>query len=197
VDRFVIAGHSFGATISLFIAAQNPQRVEGVILFDGGALPSEEAIQFFEGYYDTLQYRFSSAEDYVGRYRNGPLYQPWTDAMEQMVRSNLYQQPDGTFIRRVPRYVLDADRRSEQLDTWKNLPELYPQVRCPVLILRAEMGIMGVEDRLLSDPVIAQMQAGMPNSNAVTVIGAGHTSLLTIPSPERDEAILNFLGISS
>jgi len=197
VDQFVAAGHSFGATISLFMAAQYPQRVSGLILFDGGAMPSEEAIQFFEGYYDTLQYRYESDAAYVARYRNAPLYQPWTDALERLVRSNLYQQPDGTFIRRVPRYVLDADRRSEQLETWKGLPELYPQVACPVLVLRAEMGIMGVEDQLLPDPVIATMQAGMPTSTVVTIMGAGHTSLLTIPSRERDEAILNFLGLSS
>ena len=55
VDRFVAAGHSFGATLSIFLAAQYPERVCGLILFDGGAMPSANAVEFLDAYYTTLQ----------------------------------------------------------------------------------------------------------------------------------------------
>ncbi len=193
VERFVAAGHSFGATVSVFLAAQFPERVCGLMLFDGGAIPNTTAIEYLDAYYDSLQYHYASADDYIDRYRRAPLYQPWTPELEMLVRSNLFQQPDGTFFRRVPRFVVDADRRVEQLETWNQLPSLYKQINCPVLILRAGMGVVSAEDQVLSDEVIATMLEGMPMAGVVTIAEAGHTSLLTIPSAERDTAILAFL----
>jgi len=35
----------------------------------------------------------------------------------------------------------------------------------------------------------------MPAARVVTIPEAGHTSLLTIPSQERDAAVLEFLGL--
>jgi pimeloyl-ACP methyl ester carboxylesterase len=197
IERFVVAGHSFGATLAVFLAAQAPHRVAGLILYDGGAVPSKQSMTVLDAYYNSLQYRYPSAEAYVDRFRTTPLYQPWTSELEQLVRSNLVQEPDGTFIRRVPRYVVDADRRSESQNIWQQLPELYKVIECPVLILRAGHGVMGREDQVLSDYVIAIMRQGMPRARVVTVDPAGHTSLLTIPYAERDEAILQFLGLSN
>ncbi len=193
LDSFVAAGHSFGATLSVFLAARFPERIRGLILFDGGAIPGPLAVQFLDYYYSTLQYRYANADDYVNRFKNAPLYQPWTDDLEQLVRSNLFRQPDGTYMRNVPRYVVEADKRVDNLETWQQLPELYPKISCPVLILRAEMGAMGREDQVLPDDVIETMRRGLPQAQVVTVEGAGHTSLLTIPAPARDAAILDFL----
>jgi pimeloyl-ACP methyl ester carboxylesterase len=195
VQRFVVAGHSLGATIGVFLAAQYPDRVTGLILFDGGAIPNPVAVEMLNAYYDSLTYRYPSLEAYVARFRNAPAYQPWTDELEQLVRSNLIQQPDGSYFRRVARYVIEADRRAEHLETWKQLPDLYARVECPTLILRAGMGMVGVEDRVLSDEAVAAMRAGLHSSRVVTIERAGHTSLLTIPSEERDSAILEFLGL--
>src|SRR5262245_3294520 len=38
IERFVVAGHSLGGIIAMFIAAQIPDRVKGLILFDSGAV---------------------------------------------------------------------------------------------------------------------------------------------------------------
>jgi pimeloyl-ACP methyl ester carboxylesterase len=196
VERFIASGHSMGATICVFLAAQHPERVAGLILFDGGAIPGELALQMLNAYYDSIQYRYPSVEAYVERFRNAPTYQPWTEALEALVRSNLYRQPDGSYIRQTPRYVIDADRRAENMQTWQQLPELYGQIQCPVLILRAGMGLIGQEDRVLPDDTITSMVDKLPSARVVTIEEAGHTGLLTIPSPERDGAILEFLGLT-
>jgi pimeloyl-ACP methyl ester carboxylesterase len=196
VERVVLAGHSFGAAISILMAAALQQRVVGVMLFDGGAIPPEGTASVLDAYYSTLQYRFASADLYVERFRQSPLYQPWTDELDTLVRSNLMQQPDGSFIRRVPRYVVDADRRSETADAWQQLPALYSQITCPVLIVRAALGVFGRDDQVLADSVMTAMRDGMPHARVVTINEAGHTSLLTIPSENRDRAVLTFLGLS-
>ena len=195
VERFVASGHSMGATICVFLAAQFPERVAGLILFDGGAIPGELAIQMLNAYYDSIQYHYPSVEAYVERFRNTPTYQPWTEELEALVRSNLYQQPDGTYIRQVPRYVIDADRRAENVQTWQQLPELYRRIDCPALILRAGMGLIGPEDRVLPDETVANMLDAMRSAKLVTIEQAGHTGLITTPSQERDAAILDFLGL--
>jgi pimeloyl-ACP methyl ester carboxylesterase len=195
IDRVVVSGHSFGAAIGVFMAAKFPQRISGLLLFDGGAVPSPQALAVLDAYYTNLQYRYASADAYVDRFRQAPLYQPWTEELEILVRSNLYQQPDGTFIRRVPRYVVDADRRSQSVAVWQQLPALYNQVQCPVLIVRAGHGVIGREDQVLSDAVIDAMKAHLPAAEVVTVEPAGHTSVLTIPHAHRDHSILQFLGL--
>jgi pimeloyl-ACP methyl ester carboxylesterase len=195
LDRFVIAGHSFGAAISLLLAAQHPHRVTGLILFDGGAPPAPEAARLLDAYYGSLRYRYPTAEAYIERFKASPLYQPWTEELDILTRSNLYQQPDGTYIRQVARYVVDAERRAESEAFWAQLPELYAQVRCPVLIVRAGYGITGKDDQVLPDATLAAMLAAMPSARAVTVEEAGHTSLMTIPHGGRDAAICAFLGI--
>jgi pimeloyl-ACP methyl ester carboxylesterase len=195
IEQFVAAGHSMGAAISVFLAANYPARVTSLILFDGGALPGPMASQVLNAYYDTIQYQYTSIEDYVERFKGAPAFQPWTEELETLVRSNLYQQPDGTYIRRMARYVLDIERRidAEALD--RELTDLYPRIQCPVLILRAGTGLMGATDRALPDEVIAKMQSAMPTAEIVTIEEAGHTSLLTIPSDERDTALLQFLKL--
>jgi pimeloyl-ACP methyl ester carboxylesterase len=197
IDQFVAAGHSFGATLSVFLAAQCLDRVRGLMLFDGGAVPSPLAVQLLDHYYSTLQYSYPDAETYVNRFKESALYQPWTDELEILIRSNLYAQPDGSFMRNVPRYVVNADRRAGQMDAWAQLPDCYRQIECPVLIVRAGLGIMGKADQILNDEVIGTMLEGLPQAQIVTVEAAGHTSLLSIPSERRDRAILEFLGTIS
>jgi pimeloyl-ACP methyl ester carboxylesterase len=55
--------------------------------------------------------------------------------------------------------------------------------------------VIGRQDQVLPDAVIDKMRLGMPAAKVVTIEQAGHTSLLTIPSPKRDQAVLQFLGL--
>ncbi|MCC7206607.1 MAG: alpha/beta hydrolase [Anaerolineae bacterium] len=193
VGRFIAAGHSFGGHISLYLAAAYPERVVGLLLFDGGVVAGPLAAQMLAAYYDNLHYRYPSVDAYVERFKASPLYQPWTDELDALVRSNLYQQPDGTYIRAVARYVVEAERRPENMAHWARIPDQYPLVRCPTLIVRAGKGIVGDFDQVIPDEQLAAVLAAIPGSRAVTVPEAGHTSLMTIPSAARDEAVLSFL----
>jgi pimeloyl-ACP methyl ester carboxylesterase len=196
IGRCVVAGHSFGANLAVFLAAQHPQRVSGLILYDGGAFPSQAARQLLNFYYDNLQYKYPSLEDYIERYRSQPIYQPWTEELELLVRSNLHRQPDGTYIRNIARFVIDSDRRNEHIESWRRLEDMHPQIACPVLVLRAGLGITGPNDQVLDDATLEVMQNGMPHAEIVTIPQAGHTTIVTMPSPERDAAIERFLGVT-
>ncbi|HRE47000.1 MAG TPA: alpha/beta hydrolase [Aggregatilineales bacterium] len=193
IETFILAGHSFGAMLSVLIAAHHPERVAKVILFDGGASPDPTAAQALTLYYDSIPYRYPDSDAYVNRFKGSPLYQPWTDELEALIRSNLTLQPDGTYIRSIARYVLEAERKPENLVQLAELDALHAKIACPVLIVRAGMGMFSVDDPLLSEDILAKMVKAFPNARAVTIPDAGHTSLMTIPSTIRDQALITFL----
>jgi pimeloyl-ACP methyl ester carboxylesterase len=197
VEHVVLAGHSFGAALAVMLAAQfseeSPERLAGLMLFDGGAPASPTATEALTAYYDHLQYRYATMDEYVDRYRHAPLYQPFTEELETLIRSNLFEQPDGTYIRRMSRFVMDSDRSAQHRKAFDQLPSLYMRLNCPTLILRAEYGITGAEDQVLDDETTEAMAEDL-SAQVVTIKGVGHTSLLTSPSEERDQAILRFLS---
>ncbi|MCS6870285.1 MAG: alpha/beta hydrolase [Anaerolineae bacterium] len=196
ISQCAVVGHSFGAMLGVWLAAHSPERVSHLVLIDGGAPPNPREVQALNAYYDTMPYRYPSLEAYIERFKTHPLYQPYTEELDLLLRSNLRQQPDGSYIRCIARYVLDAERSPTAVAQWMQLPELYPRVRCPVLILRAGMGIFSPTEPVLTDDILAMMQAGMPQAEILTIPEAAHTTIVTMPHAERDAAILRFLGVS-
>ena len=194
VETFVAAGHGYGASVALTLAAQFPDRAVGLMLLDGGAIP-DETVPTLDRFYTGLRYRFPSTESFVAEFRDQPLYQPWTGELETFIRSNMVNQPDGSAIRHVSRYAVETDWHDQQVETMEQLPTLYAAVQCPVLILRAGRGITQETDQVLPNSAIQAMTSGMPQAKVVTIPEAAHLTLLTIPSAERNAAILDFLGI--
>ena len=197
IQRFVVTGHSLGGIIGLYIAAQYPDRVTGLIMFDSGAVAPDSAWRLLVSYYEGTRYHYNSLDEYVSRFKNSPLYQPWTEELEALVLSNLFRQPDGTYTRQIPRYVLETDLHSLTPESREKLAELYPKIECPVLIFRASMGLFGPGSMVLPDESLSALLHAIPSAQAITIEEASHTSLLTIPCEARDRAIVKFLGLET
>ena len=79
-------GHSLGALIGLVFAAQYPDRVDRLILADGGGkLTKKQTEKVFAGIQHTLDRLgkvFPSREAYLGLMKKNPLLQPWSPALE-------------------------------------------------------------------------------------------------------------------
>ncbi len=196
ISQCAVVGHSFGAMLGVWLAAHEPERVTHLVLIDGGAPPNPHEVRALNAYYDSMAYRYPSLDAYIERYKAHPLYQPYTEELDALLRSNLRLQPDGSYMRVMARYVLDAERAPAAVAQWADLPRLYAQVRCPVLILRAGMGIFSPTEPVLTDEIVALMQAGMPQAQVLTIPEAGHTTIVTMPHPQRDAALLRFLGVA-
>lgn len=195
LDRPYLVGHSYGAALCVFLAAARPDWFSGVVLMDGGAVPNPLVLQMLNAYYDNMNYRYPTLDAYMDRYRNQPTYLPWTDELEALLRSNLRRQPDGTYIRQMARYVLDTDRSADSFAAWEQLPTLYEQISCPILIIRAEWGIFSRHDPVIPEDTLTEMQRSMPHAQVVTIPAAGHTTVVTGDYPERDAALLAFFGL--
>ncbi|HLA45523.1 MAG TPA: alpha/beta hydrolase [Aggregatilineales bacterium] len=196
ITRFILAGHSFGAAVALFFVHHFPHMVEKLILLDGGTPPSELVWQLFDAYHRNLTYEYESVEAYLAPYRQLPTLQPWTDAAEMLVCANVQETPQGKAVRVVPRYVVESELDALDMEQWRSLHDLYPDIDIPVLLIRAGMGSFSREDRHINDDTAAMMQAGFPDLTIFDMPDSGHTGILTVDSPARDAILRQFLDIA-
>ena len=97
-------GHSLGAFISLVFAAQYPQRVDRLILVDGGGKLSEtQMAKVFAGIkpsLDRLGQVFPSFEAYLSLMKQAPYLQPWNSYMETYFRYEVEEVEGGCSLPR-------------------------------------------------------------------------------------------------
>ena len=138
LGRVVVAGHSWGATIALQLAADRPELVAGLAVIDGPVRPWSETGLSWEQAEKFMQpplplYR--DLEQAVGE-RRAVLKAAWGDDLVDFVRAGLVEDPGGL------RLPLTAAIRLQILRAMYFQPYgiLWPQVRCPVLLALATGG---------------------------------------------------------
>ena len=193
LDRVVLMGHSLGAFIATVFGAKFPDRIEKIILVDGGGDLSEEQMnKVFEGIRPALERLgqiYPSADEYLNIMKQAPYIQPWTSEIETYYQYEIEQTKGGVKTNIDPMHIQEEALNVRQL----NIREFYPELKCPVLILRATEGLVNPDDILLPQDVIDKMTGEIPKAEVVTVEGANHYSIIFQPFAERDRAILEFL----
>ena len=193
IDRAVVMGHSLGAFIGLAFAAQYPERVNRLILIDGGGDLSQEQIdQVFAGIkpaLDRLQHVFPSVETYLETMRQAPFIQPWSPATETYFRYEIEATDDGVRTNIQPSHIAEEAGNIRQV----KFDAFYPQVQCPVLILRAPLGLLSENDILLPEDVIERMIREIPDARRFDVNGMNHYGIVFQPHEARNQAIKGFL----
>jgi len=194
LERPVLMGHSLGAFISLVFAAQSPQRVDRLILVDGGGKLSETQMsKVFAGIkpsLDRLGQVFPSLETYLSQMKQAPYLQPWNSYMEAYFRYEIEEVEGGIRSRVHPKHIEEEARNLKKVDS----REFYNKVKAPTLILRATKGMLAEDDLLLPEDVVDRMVHEIPNAKRVDVEGTNHYSILFQPNRKRDQAILKFLS---
>lgn len=193
LDRAVMMGHSLGAFISLAFAAQYPDRVEGLVLVDGGGKLSEEQLnRVFEGIRPALERLgkiFPSREAYMETMKRAPYIQPWSSALETYYAYELEDAEGGVRCNIHPANVQEEALNLRKVD----VARFYEQVSCRTLILRATEGLFSPDDILLPEEVVQRMVREIRNSRRVDIEGANHYGIVFQPNGLRDRALLKFL----
>ena len=194
LERPVLMGHSLGAFISLAFAAQYPQRVDRLILVDGGGKLSQTQIaRVYAGIkpsLDRLGKIFPSFEVYLSMMKQSPYFQPWTSYMEAYFRYEVEEAEGGIRCGVHPEHIDEEARNLGKVDS----SQFYGRVTCPTLILRSTKGMLAEDDLLLPEEVAEQMVREIPNARKIDLEGTNHYSILLQPNKIRDQAILNFLN---
>jgi pimeloyl-ACP methyl ester carboxylesterase len=193
-DRVVLIGHSLGAFIALAFAARHPERVEKLVLVDGGGTLDQaqwdRVTRAIRPSLERLGQVFPSFDDYTRHLKQTPYLQPWSRSIETYFRYEIELAAGGIRSKINPAHIAEEAQNMRR----ESPSQYYPQVRCPVLILRATRGILSPDDLVLPEPAAAAMLAALPRAVCVSVAGSNHFSLLIQPQPERDRAIREFLA---
>jgi pimeloyl-ACP methyl ester carboxylesterase len=144
IERVVLAGHSMGGTASLLAAAQAPERVRALALFDPVVLPPVAERPPTKGLVTTSpmvqgavrrRREFPSHQAAVDSYRGRGAFRTWTeDQLVDYVAGGFHARPDGTVeIACAPEWEV-SNYLNQDHDPWS----AFERSRCPIRILRAE-----------------------------------------------------------
>lgn len=193
LDRIALMGHSLGAFIALAFAARRPERVDRLVLVDGGGTLEQaqwdRVAAAIKPSLERLGRVFPSFEAYLRPLKETPYLQPWSEAIETYFRYDVEFAAGGVRSKINPAHIAEETRNLRR----ETPSGYYSRVRCPVLILRATRGILCAEDLVLPKTAVAAMLAAMPQAACVSVEPSDHYSILIQPQPERDRAVKEFL----
>ncbi len=190
LEKFVLLGHSFGATTSTYTATIRPERVKALILLDGGSEPPWETLKLMYPSVKRLEKSYASLEEYLAVQRSVVYHKPWTRGLEQCLSDEMEQGPDGTVRSRSSAKAIEHDLDMHFLYTvFFHLPE----VQCPTLLLRPSEGLLGATGHVYSDQLAASIAGRIPQCRVVTVQGGNHYTMLMQDNPPVTPAIEEFL----
>nr|WP_314121927.1 alpha/beta hydrolase [uncultured Brevundimonas sp.] len=186
----VMAGHSMGGTASLLAAAERPDRVSSLVLFDPVIWKRSAVLAFNLPFAHRLmagipiarstlrrRSRFDSREQAMAAYRGRGAFKGWPDMVLADYLSEGLTQPDGEgqgdFALTADPAWEAANYAAQAHDPWRALR----RYRGPVRILKAEHGA------LTHVPVAPR---GLPNVSVEVVSGGGHLFPMTHADVARD-----------
>lgn len=187
LERFTLSGLSMGGWHSMLYAADNPERVERIVMVDIGPEPSEAA-RASAGDRPPTPMEFDSLQDAIAWMRSG---NPWAsdDRLAKDARDKMRQADGGKWTWKADPALFNVplpDMSDETLigRYWRAL-ETIP---CPILEVR------GADSPLVSDAVLDRMKAAANDLRSVDVADAGH--VVTVDKPaEFIEATRGFLSV--
>ncbi|HEX4197306.1 MAG TPA: alpha/beta hydrolase [Caulobacteraceae bacterium] len=153
----VLAGHSMGGTLSLFTAAERPERVRALALFDPVILPPDRpagAVGESPLIHGATRRRrhFDSREAAVQSYRGRGAFTTWPEAMLlDYAEDGFRDLADGTVELACAPDWEASNYTAQAHDPW----DAFARSRCPIRILRAETAstcnVDGRIDQLTAD----------------------------------------------
>ena len=194
LQRVVLMGHSLGAFIASAFTAQHPDRVEKLILVDGGGqLSPEQSAKVLAGVkpsVDRLGQVFPSFEASLDYLKQALPVKPWLPALETPYRYDSEEVEGGICC------TVQLDHIQEEIAnlSQEDATTLYTHLQCPVLILRAPQGMFAEDDLLLPEDVLEHMLRDIPQIQCVNVPESNHYTIVFRDSDIRDQAIRTFLA---
>jgi pimeloyl-ACP methyl ester carboxylesterase len=176
LDRVALGGHSFGGLLSIYVAAQHPDRVSRVVIIDAAITLHPRVGELLKPSLDRLRQVMPSVEEYLAQVRGAPYLDGCWDAhLEGYYRAEVHENPDGTVQSATSAEAIAQALMGVTSEPW---PEHVRLVRQPVLLLNA-LGAYGPPG---SPPLIPEEYArataeGFSNCRYVEVPG-NHMTLV-------------------
>ncbi len=164
VDQVPVVGQSMGAHTAMLLAAWAPERVDRLVLVEGGlGGDGGTATGTIGDWLASWPAPFADREEFLAFFGTSRMVaEAWADGLEERA-DGLWPQWDAATLTR----AVAAVHERAFLEEWS-------QVRAPTLVVRGEHGS-------LSEREVESMCALRPDTELVTVAGAGHDVHLEAP----------------
>lgn len=191
IERATLMGHSLGAGIAVRFAAHHPERVERVVLFDGGFDPRAEVFDSIAPAVGRLGVEFPSLDAYLEMLRALPMFAGrWNEHLERYFTYDV--DPGSGGVRsKVAKHAIEEEVASLQrtrLWVW------HGKVQAPTLLLRAPDGLLREDDCLMTQEEAEALAHAIPSCRLVVVPGTNHYTILLGDHPLVRREVRAFLG---
>jgi len=190
IETFAFIGHSFGATVGVYMASIRPKRVKAAVLIDGGCDPNEEVLEAMRPMLRRLDKIYPSVEDYLDAMRSLPYFQPWNATLEQYLRDDVEELADGTIWAKSSAQALERDL---DVHFYYSMCVHFPTMQCPTLFVRPKRGLLGDRAHVLTEREAAAFVAWIPNGRQVDLPDVNHYTMVLQDDPPVIPPIREFL----
>lgn len=173
IGKALLGGHSYGALLSVYIAANYPDRVEKVIILDAAAEMNPNAPAMLGPTLSRLDKTFPSMASFLEEMKAAPQNTFWDEDMETYYQADAHVREDGT-VNPYPNLsnIIEVATGVAQ-QPWI---QTFEQVKQPALLVN------GLDDYTLDAPLLPDFKAKetvelMQDCKYVAVDGNHHTML--------------------
>lgn len=184
-ESFDLVGHSMGAFIGMTLAADHPERCARLVLIDGLGVPESSALVPIGKSVSRLGRTYSSVADAVAYVRDSGTIQPWNEFWDNYIKWELLQGDDSSVsIRTDLAAVIEDSGDAAKHDLYS----LWPRLRCPVLLVRANASLTPEGGLIVAAQDASRFVAEVDDAEVVELESDHYTILIdpgTISSIER------------
>jgi pimeloyl-ACP methyl ester carboxylesterase len=162
---FDVMGWSFGAFVSLQLAADHPGRIRRAILIDAVGRPEPSSLGPIIGGLGRLNAVFGSAEEYSARALSAGVMDGCRDAWERYLSQDLVMTSEGYRTRTNSDAVMEDAGYGAGHDPF----ELWAALQMPVLLVRAAQPVLPGLGFLISEADRDRFRAEVPLGQVVEV----------------------------
>lgn len=189
IEKALLGGHSYGGLLSIYIAANYPERVEKVIVLDAAAEMNPHAPAMLGPTLSRLDKHFPSYEAYLTEMKAAPQNTFWDKDMESYFKADAHIKEDGS-VHPYPNLsniieVATGVAQQPWLQTFGN-------VKQPTLLINA-LDDYTMDEPLLPDFKAKETQELMHDCKYVAVNGNHQTMLYSDNAAHIVRAIEQFL----
>jgi pimeloyl-ACP methyl ester carboxylesterase len=189
ISSAIIGGHSFGALLSLYLAANHPDRVEKLILMDAAARMHSNTKEMLVPALSRLGQKFSSFDNYIEKVKAAPYLSFWDQQMETYYKADVKDNDDGT-VTPVPQLTNMMEAVNGGLEyPWL---EYIQNIKQPALLINGP-DVYTLDAALLPEENAMETVNMMQDCLYVKVPGNHQTMLYGKGAKEIVEAIRYFL----
>ena len=185
-------GHSLGAMIGVYLAANHPGRVSRLVLIDGGSDVTEEIDALLTPAHERLKRAYPAREAYVEHVRSLAVFEGrWDERLERYFADDV-RLASGEWRHHADLETVGEDRR---IMHGFPLSDLWTRVECPALVLLSTVGLAGPDEGFILPLQDARrMRETIPDCTLVEVENTNHFDILYSAPETTTRAIGDFLS---